>query len=318
MFGRIRSVIKATTLEVVSEPLFFLLTSAAVGVLTVASLLHVHQFGEPSRMARDAGLSSVLIFGIVFAVFAAIRAFRREIESGTLQMALSRPLSRHAFFLSKAAGVFFGYILFFVIVFSSSVTTAVGAEVAAMNSRLAAARECGASHGNALAETLWGVSLAVDVAVIVVPLIAGAFLNRFFRFRFTATAFVTALIVSVAGCAFNLAAAHWLFGGKAAGLFDMAYRLLSAGVLLAIPAAVFLSLASALSIRLKDNVASSVSAVAFALFVPALGNYYQTQALHAGGELPWSYVGAAFVAALPFIAAFLFAGAFLLGSGDVE
>ena len=104
MFGRIRAVIKATTLELVSEPLFFLLTVSAVGVLTIASFLHVHQFGEPSRMARDVGLSSVLIFGIVFAVFSAIRVFRREIESGTLQMALSRPISRELFSFPKPRG----------------------------------------------------------------------------------------------------------------------------------------------------------------------------------------------------------------------
>ena len=318
MFRRIRSVIKATMLEVVSEPLFFLLTLTAVGVLSLASLLHIHQFGEPSRMARDVGLSAVLIFGIVFAVFASIRVFRREIESGTLQMALSRPISRETFFFSKAAGVFFGYLCFFAVVFSSAVTTVVGSEVARISAELAAAgRSCSAPHENVLPETMWGISLAADAAVIVVPVVSGAFFNRFFRFRFTTTAFVTALIVSCAGCALNLVLADCLFHDRAAGLYGTALRLLPAGVLITIPAIVFLSLASAFSVRLKDNAVSSLAALFFLLFIPALGNYYQTQALSMGGELPWSYVASAFFAALPFVAAFLLAGAFFMRSRDV-
>ena len=117
MFRQVRAIIKATTLEVVSEPLFFLLTISAVGFLTLASFLHVHQFGEPSRMARDVGFSSVLVFGLIFAVFAAIKSFRREIESGMLQMALSHPIARRTYFLAKTAGLFASCLVFYTVVF---------------------------------------------------------------------------------------------------------------------------------------------------------------------------------------------------------
>lgn len=318
MFGRIRAVIKATTLEVVSEPLFFLLTLSAVGVLTIASFLHVHQFGEPSRMARDAGLSSVLIFGLVFAVFSAIRVYRREIESGTLQMALSRPVSREAFFLSKWAGALIGCIVFFVIVFTSAITTVVGAELGKLHTELVLANlPDGCCHEDIMPETIWYVSLAVDVAVIVLPFVFGAILNRFARFRFTTTAFVTAFVTSVVGCVFNLVMAHAVFGDRVSYLDDMVVRMLPVGVLVLAPIAVFLSVAAALSVRLKDNAAASLSAVAFLAFLPALGNYYQTQALARGGSLPWSYVAAAFGAALPFIAAFLVAGILFFKGKDV-
>jgi|GEM_PF-1060551 len=317
MLRRIRSVIKATTLEVVSEPLFFLLTLTAVGVVTVASLLHVHQFGEPSRMARDVGLSSVLIFGIVFAVFASIRVFRREIDSSTIQMALSRPISREMFFFSKTAGAFAGYICFFIVVFASSVTMVVGAEAAKAYSRCAAVHDCGASGENLLPETVWGVSLAINVAVMVVPLILGAFLNRFFRFRFTMTAFVTAVFVSVAGCVLNIFLAWSMLQARMPGLYETVVRLIPVGLLLIAPAAVFLTLASSLSVRLKENAVSSLSALFFLLFIPALGNYYQSQALSRGGELSWSYVAFAFAAILPIVFAFLLFGAFLMRSKDV-
>lgn len=318
MFGRIRAVIKATTLELVSEPLFFLLTISAVGVLTIASYLHVHQFGEPSRMARDVGLSSVLIFGIVFAVFSAIRVFRREIESGTLQMALSRPISRELFFLSKTAGAFLACIVFFVIVFSSTITTVVGAEVGKIHTEMAmSAASHGHCHHDIMPETLWFVSLGVDACTIVLPLVFGAVLNRFARFRFTTTAFAVALVVSVSGCFYNIHLACAEFGDAVSFIPAYVKRILPVGVLLLAPVAVFLSAAAALSVKFKDNAVASFSGLIFLLFLPALGNYYQTQALHRGGELPWSYVVWSFAAALPFVVAFLLMGVFFMRSKDV-
>jgi hypothetical protein len=315
MLGRIRAVIKATTLEVVSEPLFLLLTVSAVAVLTIASFLHIHQFGEPSGMPRDIGLSSVLVFGVLFAVFSSIRVFRREIESGTLQMALSHPISREAFFLSKVAGAFLACLAFFAIVFSSAVTTVVGAEVGKVHTAKMM-ETCGA-HEEVLTETIWFVSLAVNVAVLTVPFLFGAILNRFLRFRFAATAFTFALFISVAGCCYNLFLAEAEFGDHIAGLVSHAVRLLPVGLLLLAPIAIFLSLGAALSVKFKDNAVASFAGCAFLLFLPALGNYYQTQAVSKGGELALSYVFWAFVSALPFIAAFLLLGMFLMRNKDV-
>lgn len=315
MLGRIRAVIKATTLEVVSEPLFLLLTVSAVAVLTFASFLHIHQFGEPSSMPRDIGLSTVLIFGVLFAVFSSIRVFRREIESGTLQMALSRPISREAFFLSKVAGAFLACLVFFTIVFASTVTTVIGAEVGKVHTAKMM-ETCGA-HEEVMTETIWFVSLAVNVAVLTVPFLFGAILNRFLRFRFATTAFMVALFISVSGCCYNLFLAEAEFGGLIAGLTSHAVRILPVGLLLLAPIAIFLSLSAALSVKFKDNAVASFAGCAFLLFVPALGNYYQTQAVAKGGELPWTYVVWALFAALPFIVAFLLLGMFLMRNKDV-
>ena len=51
------AIVRTTALEVCSEPLAFLLTLTALGCAAVLPALHFHQFGDPSRMARDAGLS---------------------------------------------------------------------------------------------------------------------------------------------------------------------------------------------------------------------------------------------------------------------
>ena len=68
------SIVKATAFEIISEPLSLLILLAALVLTVLAPAFHYHQFGEATRMARDAGLSSVLMGGLVIAVFGTIRA----------------------------------------------------------------------------------------------------------------------------------------------------------------------------------------------------------------------------------------------------
>ena len=98
------SIARATALEMASEPLALLLTLSAMALAVLAPIMHYHQFGEASRMARDAGLSALLVFGIAYAVFCTVKSVRREIDSGTLEMALAHPVSRAGFFLAKLTG----------------------------------------------------------------------------------------------------------------------------------------------------------------------------------------------------------------------
>ena len=123
------AILRTTALEVCSEPLTFLLTLTALGCAAILPALHFHQFGEPSRMARDAGLSALLIVGLAYSVFCTVKPYRREIESGTLQMALAASVSRPGFFLSKLAGVFLAYLVFAVTVTCVALTAVNGAEL---------------------------------------------------------------------------------------------------------------------------------------------------------------------------------------------
>ena len=129
--------------------------------------------------------------------------------------------------------------------------------------------------------------------------------------------FAVALVVSVSGCFYNIHHACSEFGDAVSFIPAYVKRILPVGVLLLAPVAVFLSAAAALSVKFKDNAVASFSGLIFLLFLPALGNYYQTQALHRGGELPWSYVVWSFAAALPFVVAFLLMGVFFMRSKDV-
>ena len=290
------SIIKATALEILSEPLSLLLLLAALVVTVLAPAFHYHQFGEATRMARDAGLSSVFTCGTVIAIFGTIRAFRREVESGTMAMALAHPVSRTGFFLSKTGGACVAYLVFTGVVFLTALVivdgAAIGGVIAAKSGDIA---------------RLHGPNFAEGVGVIVLPLVIGAALNRFARFRFVLSSFALALLLSVVFAGLSISRdGAWLL------------RLLPVAVLIGIFTVLLLSASAAFAVRLRANAAASAAGVVLLVLLPAIGNYYMADALSKGGAVPWSYVGCAALAALPAVLFFLFLGIHFINGRDVS
>ena len=283
------SIAKATALEIISEPLTLLIMLASLVMSVLAPAFHYHQFGEATRMARDAGVSSLFLGGTALAVFGTIRAFRREIESGTLDMALAHPISRGAFFLAKTAGCFAAYLAFATVLGAVAVTMTTGAAI-----------------GGAVAEKsgdiarIWGPSLALGVAVMLLPLVFGAALNRFARCRFTVSAGLVAALTALAGVAYRFQPA-------------LALKLAPVLTLSAVPSVVLLAAAAAFAVRFKINAAASAAGGTLLAMMPFIGNYYLPDALAKGGSLPWSYVLLAAATAIPAIAALLALGAVWMG-----
>ena len=290
------SIVKATALEILSEPLSLLVLLAALTLAVMAPAFHYHQFGEVTRMARDAGFSALFTCGSVLAVFGTIRAFRREVESGTLAMALAHPVSRAGFFLAKTIGAFAAYAVFFTVVFATEMTivegAAIGGYIAARTGDIA---------------RVFGPFLAGGVAMILAPLVVGAFLNRFARCRFVLSAFVVALVLSIVALAVVAALNP-----------PIVPRYLTAVVPLAFAAAVLLSAAAAFSARFRANAAASATGLVFAAFVPAIGNYYLADALSNGGTVGLGYVALVAAAALPAVVAFLLLGIGFMNERDVS
>lgn len=290
------SIAKATALEILSEPLSLLLLLTALAISTLAPAFHYHQFGEPSRMARDAGLSALFTCATVFAVAGAIKTIRSEIESGTIQMALARSVSRRTFFLSKVLGVFFAYCAFALIVVATSLTIVFGAEA---GGRLAA------KTGDVA--RLWGPALAAGVGMAIVPLAVGAFMNRIANCRFALTVFRSAIVFSFV----LLGLVGWLDGAMAA-------RLLPASVLIMAYSAMFLAAAAALAVKMKAGAASAAVGALAMVSLPMVGNYYLSDQLRGGGTIPWFYTASAVAAALFAIAAFLVLGIHFLSERDIS
>ncbi len=283
---RFTAIAKTTALEILAEPLSFLVLSASLALAVFAPAFHYHQFGEPSRMARDAGLSSLFVGGLIFATVGAARSVRREFESGTAAVALSHPVSPAQFLLAKACGAYAAFAVFALVVGSVTAVMVNGARIGA-----------GIARSTGDVPRLWGVSFACGVAGVVLPYVVGAVLNRAFRFRFALSAFMTALVVALAS----------LFCRPDASLL----RLVPAVALLFLPPAFFAMAATSAAAHLRMNTTSAVCAVLAALFLPFAGNYCLSNALAGGGVIPWTYVAAAAAASVPAIAAAALAGILL-------
>jgi hypothetical protein len=291
---RWRAIAAASALEILGEPLVFLVSLASLALATLAPALHYHQFGEATRMARDAGLSAILLGGAVVAFSGTVRTFRREIESGTASTALAHSVSRTSFFLAKTLGCVCAYLWFAVSVSAVATTVvrgaAIGGEIAAARGDIA---------------RLWGPSFSCALAAIVLPVSLAAVLNRFARCRFTLTANVLMLLTAVLGVAYRFDAALTL---RHAPVFALA-----AG-----PALVLLTATAALSVRFKANAAAAGVALLAAVTLPALGNYCLSDALSDGASLELRYFLAASVALLPGAAACLLAGIYFINGRDVQ
>jgi len=289
---RFRSIALATALELLSEPLSLLITLTALALTALAPALHYHQFGEPSRMARDAGFSAMLLGGCCYVAFGAFRTFRREVETGTMQVALAHSVSRSGFFLAKVLGCGLAYAVFVLTVGSVSLTVVNGAEIGAF-----------VVAGSGGIARIWGVSLAIALLALLLPLGLAALLNRFVRMRFTLTASLLALTVALLGVAYRPD-------------FALALRLMPASVLFSVPALVLLAAVSAFAVRFRPSVAATLTMAVVVLLVPALGNYCLSEALARGGSVPIRYFWMALAAIVPAVAAFLVLGVGFINGKD--
>lgn len=285
------SILRATTLEIACDALALLITIAALALSTFAGALHYHQFGEPARMAREAGLSAIMVGGVMFCVFSCVRAVRREIESQTAQMALSHSITRGGFLCAKMLGVVAAYGVFFVTVLANSITAVRGSVLGAE-----------AAHGG-LAR-VWGPSLAIGVATMLLPLIIAAALNRFFRVRFVRSATLLMLVFAVGGIFYKM---------------DASLVAAEVGISLAlVPLAVlFTAISGALAARFAANAATTISFLFVALALPMFGSHYLADAVARGASVPWGYVAMTYAAAVPLIAAAVLAGIHFINAREI-
>ena len=291
---RFLSIAAFTAREILSGPLSLLLTDAAAVVAFLAAVMHCHQFGDASRMAREASFSAIVTGGALYAIFCTIKTVRSEFESGTADMALSHSVSRTSFFLAKTCGALAALAVFWATLSSLSVTIVNGSIIGA---------EAAAKKGDV--PSMWGPSAVVALSAILVPILVAAALNRFRSVRFALAAMRLTFILSVLSVAYR-------FDGALVARYFGAY------LLLAMPPVVFAAAAAAFAVRWRDNIAALASGVLFALSVPALGNYCLSDALSRGGTVPWTYVALAAAAALFPLALALAAGAYFMHLRDGE
>ena len=94
---------RVALLEALGHPVTLLLTLASVVVTLALPMLQFQQFTEDGRLARDCGLSTAMLIGLVLAAGGACR-LTRALQDGTAALALTKPFSRSLWLCGHAAG----------------------------------------------------------------------------------------------------------------------------------------------------------------------------------------------------------------------
>ena len=304
---RFLALARSATLEALAEPLSAILFLVALSTVHLAPAFHYHQFGEPGRLARECGFSALLVFGLVFATSAAVRAIGGEIASGTAAVALARPVPRGLFFCAKIAGVAASFGLFLVAVAAATVLATYSSAVGAVLSELA----------EITTTNVWTPGLASGIGFTLGGFILAALLNRFIRARFCVSA---CLILAVVQPLALLLVLPFGYGGLRATVLNMPWNIVPALGVLACGCCVFITLSGALAVRLKPAPTAALVAGSVLLsfvwpvraVLPEINRFWLVDRLAGGGALPWGEAGMAMAAAACLVAFWLVAGSLLL------
>jgi ABC-type transport system involved in multi-copper enzyme maturation permease subunit len=104
-FTRAGIIARATTKEAIRQPLFSLLMAIALITLVMNTYLPFFSFGEDFKMLMDCGLATILICGLLLAVWTSSTSIADEIEGKTAMTLLSKPINRRQFVVGKYVGI---------------------------------------------------------------------------------------------------------------------------------------------------------------------------------------------------------------------
>lgn len=244
---RFWAIARTAAIETMSQPLSAILFPVSVFVVHVLPSLQYHRFGAPGRLARESGLSALFVFGLLFAVPAAVRAIGRELETGTAAAVLALGVSRTQYFMARLFGVLTVFALFSAGVFSATLLSSFSCIKAST---------IFVEHG---VVRVWGPAFAFGVSASILAFAGAAFLNRFANRRFCMWTCILAVVFQLPGLAF-------LDGISPLTAAFPAFCSLMAACL------VYIMMAGALAVRFKANgVAAVVCAVVLAGFLMPVG-----------------------------------------------
>ena len=252
----VRALAGASCREATADPASSLLLMTAVAAVHLAPAFQFHRLGEPGRLARDGGLSALLVFGGVFASVAAVKTVGREIESGVAAAALVRPVSRTMFLVAKTLGVVSALGRFALAIFFASALSSLSCVIGV---------HINGDDGTACVSSL---CLLLGFGGEMLALAGAALAHRFMRRAFPSTCF--ALIMWSQPLAFGIAMLLPGNAGLAGEALVLQFALAAVPVFAAVSA--FTCAASALSTRLRRSSVPAALALAAAasLLLPAI------------------------------------------------
>lgn len=126
---------KNTFRESIRDRILYTIAFFAVILILASQLLASLSAGEGDRVVLDSGLAMINIFGIIITLFLGTQMIAKEMESKTILILLSKPISRAAFIWGKFFGLALvlgilmcikGGVFFFLVDFSTDLLIALG------------------------------------------------------------------------------------------------------------------------------------------------------------------------------------------------
>ncbi|MBQ9431618.1 MAG: hypothetical protein IJU44_08710 [Kiritimatiellae bacterium] len=339
------AIARTTFIEAIQQPVAFLMYLFSVALTLLVPVFQFHRFSEDGRLARDSGLSCMLVFGMALAVCTAGRSVSKEIADGTAASVLGKPVPRPVFVCSKWLGCALVTAMF-----------CLGQLAALMIAERASAHYVLREDFNGYATD--PISLILALGGLGLALLAGAARHFFGRHRFGASVFFGVLYSQVAVLLFSgfynrlgqfypvhgeaACCEHHAAGEAAHALFyhpELNLRVIPAALLVFFGLLVFAALGTALSTRMRTGTVLAVCAgVLFTglagdtLFngssllsfrgavsgvLPDLQNFWLCDAIAHGGRISPGYVWLAGGYALTVCTVFLLAGCMAFQNRDV-
>ena len=106
---------KNTLRECLRQPIYIILMITTLVIIGCYPIFSWFVFREQEKLVIDGSLASILLFGLITAVLCSSHAVFREIESGTVLLILSKPVSRSQFILAKVVGIGAALTIFVVV-----------------------------------------------------------------------------------------------------------------------------------------------------------------------------------------------------------
>lgn len=312
-------------MELIRQPVFLLLMTASGVFCVFLATVPYFGFGDDPKLVKDSALAVTLLTGLFGAVLCASNSLAREIRTGTALAVLAKPVGRAPFLLAKYAGL----------AVALGVLTYVNALACLLASRMGYD-----AYGDADV-----AGLVVWAGAFVLAYAAGGFSNYFLRRPFVSDA--TLAVVMFATVAFLINAGMSKADPTARGLTigpfaRVDWRLVPAAVLILFALWVLAALALACSTRLEMMSTLAICTGFFLLglmsdylfggraekgtwwawipytLLPNWQQFWMADALEAGRDLPWRYVGTAFGYVVAYVGAALSMALFLFEERELS
>ena len=317
---QIIAIAHTTLVEAIQQPVAFLIQLTAILMTLIVPIFQFHHFSEDGRLARDSGLSCMLIFGLLLAAGTAGQSVAKEISRGTAAAVIGKPVARTTFIIAKWLGVLAIMAIFWGGTLSATLLT-----------------ERSSSHFINL-DSFTGystdkITLSLAFAGIALALVIAAVRHAAWRARFGVTAFYGVslsqiLVVAISGF-YNRFGKLYLLHNKltcAACVgpqphnvtnflgyhLELNMRVIPVAILILFALVLFAALTTALATRFQTGTTLTICATLLFLgltlnaslaaesrsplttmligLIPDIQNFWLCDALAHGGRVAWLYV----------------------------